>query len=471
MRVSLDKLPMGRGKAPRVLVLDVRRRRFTATEFDLTGAEPQVLLTATHEMACDLLGADSEVAGTELRMALEQAGIRTRRTIVCLPTEWMAACPVEVPADLSDEDVASLLQLEAERAFPWPLEDVVLSTSHSRIEGVGRFAVVGAVPLEMINALEAVCRAAKLAPAGLTVSGALHEPAAEPHAVLVQEDDSLLLRLVATDGLVALRPIGHLPDEDESSPEAVREDLARQVRVVLRTLPEAVRARVARVTLQVGRGQAALLERDLAPVLGKLDMSIEATGDVPNVAALAATAYAGSRRPPFEFLRPRISRWKQSLESMQGRGILMRGAIAAGVLVLLTVATFTVRQAWAGNLERRWQRIAADVAVVEKIETDIRACREWYDPSIKSLEMLKRLTEAFPVGGEVSARSLELRERNEVVCSGVARTADDFRQFQKRLSESPGVAGLRVQQLRGENPVQFSLTFEWNPRGNRTNEG
>jgi len=50
----------------------------------------------------------------------------------------------------------------------------------------------------------------------------------------------------------------------------------------------------------------------------------------------------------------------------------------------------------------------------------IHSIVKWYDDGIQGLTNLKHLTAAFPEGGEVSAKTLEIRDLNLVTCTGVS---------------------------------------------------
>lgn len=63
-------------------------------------------------LALSLLSGDPQLVGRELRNHLDQAGIRERRCVVCLPLNWVLTVQTKVP-DLPEQEIASFLQLEA----------------------------------------------------------------------------------------------------------------------------------------------------------------------------------------------------------------------------------------------------------------------------------------------------------------------------------------------------------------------
>ena len=68
-------------------------------------------------LSLDPLTNDPELVGREIRNHLDAAGVRERQCIVGLPLKWALTTHIEVP-ELPEADVASFLQIEAERRFP-----------------------------------------------------------------------------------------------------------------------------------------------------------------------------------------------------------------------------------------------------------------------------------------------------------------------------------------------------------------
>ncbi len=68
-------------------------------------------------LSLDPLTNDPELVGREIRNHLDAVGIRERHCVVGLPLKWALTTHLEVP-ELPEADVASFLQIEAERGFP-----------------------------------------------------------------------------------------------------------------------------------------------------------------------------------------------------------------------------------------------------------------------------------------------------------------------------------------------------------------
>jgi hypothetical protein len=96
------------------------------------------------------------------------------------------------------------------------------------------------------------------------------------------------------------------------------------------------------------------------------------------------------------------------------------------------------------------------------IRDQIRQYRPWYDDSVPTLSILKRLTEAFPEDGAVSAKTVELRAPATVTCSGTARSRDALIKALDRLSAATNeVAEVHIEGTRGSTTLEFTFNFQW----------
>src|SRR5262249_4666989 len=139
----------------------------------------------TTALTLNPLNGDPELVGREIRNHLEQAGIRQRRCVVCVPLSWALTLPVKVP-DLPEEDVASFLEIEAERGFPYGPEALSVASSRFRSAPGQRHATLVAIPRNPLHQLEQVLRAAQLRPASFTLGIAALQPAeADPSRAVV----------------------------------------------------------------------------------------------------------------------------------------------------------------------------------------------------------------------------------------------------------------------------------------------
>ncbi|MCX6904445.1 MAG: hypothetical protein NTW03_13380 [Verrucomicrobia bacterium] len=72
------------------------------------------------------------------------------------------------------------------------------------------------------------------------------------------------------------------------------------------------------------------------------------------------------------------------------------------------------------------------------------------------------MTESFPEDGMVTAKTVEIRDQTLVTCSGITRDNQAFLRTMKKLQAAPNVSDLKVDQIRGKSPMQFTFDFHWN---------
>jgi hypothetical protein len=100
----------------------------------------------------------------------------------------------------------------------------------------------------------------------------------------------------------------------------------------------------------------------------------------------------------------------------------------------------------------------------------IKQFRPWFDESVRGLQILRRLTEAFPEDGSVTAKTIEIRDLTTVTCSGVARDYQALLRTVERLRTVPQIPEVNLGQTRGQSPnMQFKFDFVWNEGGSRGN--
>ncbi|MDK2971070.1 MAG: hypothetical protein PWP23_825 [Candidatus Sumerlaeota bacterium] len=456
--------PMRR-KNSRLLVIELRPGWVRATECHAGNTTDAPLRSVMGELSCDPFGGDPETAGAEIRLLLEQGGLRPGAAIVTVPMAWTMTHAFEAP-ELSAEDFASLLELEAEKAFPYPPEDMVLSQTRCTRADAPDIAIAAAMPTAKLDALEAVLRAAHIAPLAI-VPACVHAHGEAANGVsLIAEGHDLVLCIASDGGLLALRVLCKMEPGAGIEDEALRADILRELRVALRTLPEELAEARTTVAVHAPLELAARLAEQLGPQAGRMGISVKAVPSPPDEIArrLSAAAFEGQALT-VNFLRPRITRWQRHLASMRRKGFVVRAAIVGASLLAIAVLVFAAHTWRARYLDAKWLAMRDGVASVESYEKDIRAWRPWNDASAPSLDLLKSITEAFPVSGEVTASTLHIKDQTTVTCTGTATSASSFSRFQEALGARPGVSNLKVQQMRGDSPVQFSLSFTWNPRG------
>ena len=104
--------------------------------------------------------------------------------------------------------------------------------------------------------------------------------------------------------------------------------------------------------------------------------------------------------------------------------------------------------------------------MLDNLQQQSRKFRPWYDESLPSLRILRKLAESFPEEGSVSAKTLEIKNLSEVTCAGQARDNQAFLRLLDRFRKAPEIADLKIQQVRGKAPLQFNLSFRWAEKAN-----
>jgi hypothetical protein len=178
--------------------------------------------------------------------------------------------------------------------------------------------------------------------------------------------------------------------------------------------------------------------------------------------ALAARYLAG-RRPDLEFLPPRVSAWQQLTAKYSSRKLFYAGS-AAGAVVFLILAAFAFQQIQLRRLGAEWAAVSPKARELEALQSQIRQYRPWFDESFRTLSILRRLTEAFPEDGSVTARTVEVRDAAPIICTGTASNNQALFKVRDRLQAMSEVSGVQTHNLRGSAPVEFTLNFHWDPQ-------
>jgi hypothetical protein len=429
----------------------------------------------------DPLRDEPELAGREIRNLLDQARITTKRCVAGVPAQWALTVHSKLPA-LEEQDVASFLEIEAERGFACNPDELQISSRIFKTDDGGQYASLIGVPRAYLERFEAVLVAAQLKPAGLAL-GLAALPGAEAGAVTVEIADSRIdLLLSGPAGVMALRTIDSAFDSEGAERRVQAEVLARELRITLGQLPAEIRPTVSRLNIFGEHRFAEQLLSDFqtrARVLGLearhvtqysgAHHGVNVTGDAPVSAAFSlATQFLSDASSRFEFLPPKPTLWEQISSRYASRRLVYAGAAAACVL-LVVAGAFIYQQAQFSKLEDQWMAMKAKVTELENVQNDVRRFRAWHDTSLTTLNIMRRLTEAFPEDGVVSAKIIEIRNGNTISCIGTARDNSSLLKTIDRLRSTKQVRDVRVDQIRGTAPLQFTFNFQWNEMATHEN--
>ncbi|MGA4579483.1 hypothetical protein [Limisphaera sp. VF-2] len=469
-----------RGTPRRLLGLSLEAGQLEGAVVERVHDRLEIRQTVQASLALDPLTAEPELVGRELRQHLEAAGVRTRICVVDLPLEHVLTMGMPLP-EVPPEDQDSFLLLEAERTLPLPLEELQVATTRGSLPSGGVFGMVLAVSREYVARWEATLQAAQLRPLslspGLCALAAL-EPGDAPGVIaLWPAGERLHVQVSVGNALVALRTIEGAFVQEGAARQFAQEDVMRELRITIGQLPTEIQEQLQKVRVW-GRSEAAqeVAEALVEPLAG-MGLRVEQTRSLPEelwgcripaglapsvVVALAGRALAG-RAPLAEFLPPRVSVWQQ-LRSRYASRRLATAGLVAGCVNGLVAGAFLVQQIQLWYWEHQWRRIQQPVAELEWVQARIREYRPWFDDSFRSLTVLKRLTEAFPEDGTVSARTVELRDNGRVLCTGTARDQAALLRTLDRLRAFPEVGQVQVEQMRGNAPIQFTFNLQWRER-------
>jgi len=466
-----------RGIPRRVLGLSLEGGQLEAAVVESANGSLAVTQTARASLALDPLTAEPELMGREIRQHLDAAGIRTRLCVFDLPLEHVLALSLPLP-DLPEEDQQSLMLLEAERTFPHSLDELRVATSRFALAGGGWHGMVLAISRERAERYEAALQAAQLrlwsvAP-GLCALDPADAETAPGWVALWPVADRVQMQICAGGALHVLRTVEGVFEWEGPARVLQAEELWREIRLSLAQLPPEWQTQVNRIRVWGRSEPATEVTEKLGSLLGPRGFQVEQIRSLPGrlwgrtvpdglapsvTVALAARALAGERAR-FEFLPPRTTAWQRIRNRMASRRWATAGLVTGGVLGLLAAA-FLVQQIQLWYWEKQWRQIEARVRELETIQAGIRQYRPWFDESFRSLAVLKRLTEAFPEDGSLSARTVEIRDNGRVVCTGTARDQAALLRALDRLRAFPEVRNVQVEQMRGNAPMQFTFNLQW----------
>jgi hypothetical protein len=426
-----------------------------------------VIRSATAPLTLDLLHPEAELVGREIRNHFEAAGIRERHCIVALPPAWVMTQHSAVP-ELAPEDLASLLQIEAEKGFPSDPDELQIARSSQQAANQ-RFVCQLAVRKDQLDRLADVLRFAGLKPVsfslGLAALPGAMETDAEGCMTLVVEPKGASLLIAAGGGIAAFRTLEASIDSENGEAVVNGAALARELRITFEQVPPVLRQDIRRLVL---RGHEQMV-RQLAEILGPWAADSGLTLDAQpatarsvgeEIAEQLALRVVQDGPPALEFLPPRPSRWSVLMSRYSSKRLATAGfAAAAAVVALLLAFGWQEYRLW--TLRSEWSGMAAQVADLEATQGRIREFRPWYDTSFRNLTIMKRVVECFPDNGSVTAKTLEIHSPASVSVSGTARDNASLLRTLDQLRQAREIQGLKIEQIRGKTPAQFNFTFRW----------
>jgi hypothetical protein len=433
-----------------------------------------VVKTASAPMVLDLMHPEPELVGREIVNHLEAAGIRERHCVVGIPSAWVMTQLSAVP-ELSPEDPAGFLQIEAEKGFPCDPAALQIARSMMR-SGASSYVNQFGVRKEQLEQLASVLKAAGLKPVSFslalpTVPEVVTKPGSGRITAVLQPKGAIVL-VSAGGGIAAYRTCESSIESDGGENVLNGSAVMRELRVTLEQLPADLRQEVRDIRLcgddrlvDSISGRAAEWARGAG--MGLVE-SQDRSAEIRSIATRSlATRWLENDSLDLEFLAERPGRWAAFMSRYSSKRLATAGMAAAAiaVLVLLAFGWLEFRRL---SLRSTWGDMQAEVTALDSVQSKIREYRPWYDTSYRNLSIMRRVTESFPDNGNVTAKTVEIRMTGSVpqtctvTVTGTARDNASLLKTLDQLRQSREVGGLKVEQIRATTPAQFTFSFHWN---------
>jgi hypothetical protein len=474
-----------RNRLTSVLGLALDGSRLEGVVLRRTNGALQLQQTFSVMLSLDPLTAATELIGREIRNHLDAAGVRERHCVVGVPLKWTLTAHTELPP-LPEVDAVSLLQLEAERGFPCDVATLRLANSCCPLSAGKQHVTLAGIPNSQLAALEQVLAAAKLKPVSFALGLAALQPPVEKASsgvlALAIGENQVSLQITCGGGVAALRGLeGAI--EDEAGRRKLHADLvAREARITLGQLPVELREAVKRIRIFGPRELAQQLADEMELRFEPMGLNIEiAAAYSPNefgvqlppeasvspAFSLAARLLAG-QTPVFEFLPPKPTALEQLVVRYASGQLRTAGAAAAGVVAIVG-GLFLFQEFQLILLRSQWSAMSAKAQELDGLQQQIQQYRPWFDDSFRSLTILRELTLAFSEDGAVTAKTVEIRDGNTVTCSGTARDNTALLRTLNQLRTAKGVTDVKLGQIRGKSPMQFTFDVHYGNGGGNEN--
>ena len=467
MKIDLTELKK-RLHARSTLAITLESGRLAISMMRYDGDETKVAQSLSLPLGEEEVLKNPEKAGQELAAALSAASIRERRCVVCLPAGWALTASTDLP-EVGVEDLRGYLELRAEREFTIPAADLRLGYCAYALPNGQRRATLAAMPAKKIEAVEKMLGMANRK--AESISLALDKVLTQPKAMLHFLTNGTHTDVVVTagGGIAGLRSLPGPLTTGETTFDPVA--FCRDVRITLGRLPEPVRQQVRSAAFSGPSAQRLCVATRFN--LSRMGIESPECGDAPGTAVLppdalgaaveAARSQLLAKPIPFEFVVPETKKWQVLLHQVDSKK-RRQLAIAAAVVVFLPVILFFIRSEIEGHLQNEWNGMSRTVSELDGLQSKIRQFRPWFEGSPQGLQVFSSLAAAFPDTGEVWVKSVQVAEGDKVTCTGFARSQSAFLALREKMRAQPDITALQVQQVRGDNPIQFVMTYQWEPQ-------
>jgi len=429
----------------------------------------EVVKAASAALSLDLLHPESELVGREIKNHLDAAGIRERHCVVALPAGWIMSQHTPVP-ELSPEDAKSFLQIEAEKGFPCDPAQLQIAQSFHRSTSAS-YVTQLAVRKEQLAQLTAALKAAGLKPVsfslGLAALPGVVAPAGKGRVTVAVEPKGATILISAGGGIAALRTSEASIDSEAGENVVNGAVVARELRITFEQVPADLRHELNQLVLCGDETMSRQLAERLADWAQTEGLAVSRGGGadkpiIDQIAENVAGRWMAAEGPELEFLPPHPGRWALLMARYNSKRLASAGFVVGGAAVL-ALGFFAWQEFERWSLRSEWEGMSADVKALDTVQDRIREFRPWYDESFRNLTILNRVTECFPDNGSVTAKSVEIHgvTLQTVSITGTARDNASLLRTLDLLRKAKEVQGLKVEQIRGKTPAQFTFTFRW----------
>lgn len=453
-----------------VLGISLDGHRLCAAHVRRTKNAVEVLKSTSATLTLDASHQEIELVGREIRNVLDAAGLSERNCIAAVPVSWLMSHSAKLP-ELSREDAQSFLDLEAERSFPVGIDQLQIARSTLRpSDPSGAHTTLLAARKEQLDRLFAVLRSAGLKPIGFTLGlAALPDVLGAENSgrvTLAVEVDHATLLVTHGTGVIAFRTSDATFESEAGERVLNASAIARELRLTLEQVPAELRPQLHRLLVVGDEG----LVRPLAEALGErarstglvVESQVLSEGRLNAlVAEQIATRYLMEGPPSLEFLPPRPSRLSALVNRYHSKRLATIGSVAAAA-ALVVAAMFGWQSYRLWKLHNEWDGMKTQVGALDTTQSRIREYRSWYDTAYPNLTILRRVTEAFPENGIVTAKSFEIHAATNISINGITRDNTALLRTLDQLRKVPEVQSVKVEQISGKSPAPFNFTFRWN---------
>jgi hypothetical protein len=421
-------------------------------------------------LSLDLLHPEPKLIGREIRNHLQASRINEKACVVEVPPDWVMSQHTKLP-DLPKEDVASFLQLEAEKGFPYDTAQLLISTSFHR-SAEATYVTQLAVRRDRLEQLVAAVEAAGLRPVSLSLGLAALDGVVAPQGkgriTVALESAGTTMLVSVGGGIAAFRTFKVAIDSEAGENIFNGSAVSRELRLTVEQVPGDLRSDLRQISL---RGDDAMVDQ-LAESLGdwpaSVGLQVERAGSPGDRLAdqvaegLARKWLAGDSQGP-ELLPPNPGRLSLLVARYSSRRLAAAG-LALGAVVAAALPVFLWQEIHLRLLRAEWGRMQAQATALSEIEDRIQDYRPWFDHSFPSLRILERVTQCFPENGSVTAKSFDIHDAGGLTTVSISGTVSDHRALLQTLDllrKASEVQGLNVETISGKVPSQFTFTFRW----------